>query len=407
MRQAFASPSFYLRVVLIVFLGGVLISSFAFDLSRVFLKDDSIAFLEPGSYRIEGIVVDVESSDSFQKLTLHELELNETTFDNRVLVFVPIYPKFGHNDQIAIRCDLENPEPFDGFRYDRYLASKDIYKTCFSYTSPILLEDGKTPLLQHVRALILDRIDCVLGEPQASLAAGLLLGEQNFSKEWEERFVETGTSHIVAASGYNISVVVLVLSGILVRAGVRRQRAFWFLVQAILGYVILAGAEAAVIRAGVMACLLLVAKQIGRRANLTNAILLTAAIMLAVNPQLLRDDVGFQLSFASTVALIYLAPILEKRLKFIPETFGIRTSMTATVAATIFTLPIIIFSFHRVSLIAVVSNLFILPLVPYAMFFGAIALIGSAAAGPAWLVLSIILTTIRSLASLPFASISL
>ena len=373
---------------------------------------NSIARVPSGEYKIEGTVENVSFSDRRQKLTISSISLEDQTYEDRIIIFSPLFPKFTYGARLSLTCELQDPEPFDGFAYDRFLAAKRIYKTCFSYHAPSLIESHTgNRLLQFssdVKNEFLHRINLVFGEPHGALLAGLLFGEKQFSDEWEERFIATGTSHIVAASGYNITIVTIIVFAFLTSIGIRRQKAFWLLFAGVVAYVIFAGAEAAVVRAGVMAVLILTSRHLGRRADMLNVILLAAAIMLAVNPRLLRDDVGFQLSFLSTIGLIYFTPLLEKKFTFVPKEFAIRESLTSTLAATLFTLPIILISFGRFSPVSLIANLLILPLVPYAMAAGSVIIIislfsltlASIASAPAWALLSIILLIIKSLASL-------
>lgn len=367
--------------------------------------------------RVEGTIVDVDTSEKTQKLTLSNLKLDEQSVEDRVLILSPLFPPRSYGDRVVLRCDLERPEPFNGFRYDRFLASKNIYATCYTRTSPFVIAEKTgnpaTTFLLHSRAFLIHKIDVTFGEPHASLLAGLLLGEQRFSDTWQERFIKTGTTHIVAASGYNVAIVTFLAFGLLTYFGMRRPKAFALLLGAILCYVVLAGAEAAVVRAGVMGIIVLTAQQLGRKSTMTNVLLLTACIMLLINPFLLRDDVGFQLSMLSTIALIYVAPYLEKSFRFLPETFNIRESFTATVSATLVTLPLVVIQFGRVSLVSPIANLLILSVIPYAMAFGAFAVVigfifsplGVIFAGPAWALLQLVLFVVELLSSIPYSSI--
>lgn len=401
-------------VFLIGFLAGVWVYSLSFP------SDVSVAHRTGTSVRLEAIIVDVAQSTERTRLTLSELIVDDAVADDRVIAYVPAFPRWHYGDRIVLRCTLEAPEPFDGFLYDRYLAARQVYATCFSQSAPFLLAQGEGGVfkggLMHVREAIIDSIDTTFGEPQASLLVGLLIGEQRFSPDWEEVFMRTGTTHIVAASGYNVAMVVTLLSIFLFSVGVTRQRAFALLVTGIVLYVFLAGAEPPVIRAGIMGGLILLSRGLGRKTTMTNVLLITASVMLFANPRLLRDDVGFQLSMLSTVGLIYYAPRLEKQLLFVPKKFGLRESFTSTLAATLFTLPVVFMSFGQLSLIAPIANLLILPIVPYAMAFGAVAAlsafvfqpsISAVLAGPAWALLLLVLWIATVLAEVPFAHIEI
>ncbi|MFH1632273.1 MAG: ComEC/Rec2 family competence protein [bacterium] len=416
-----AAGFFYLRRKQLdwITLGLILIAatlSGLYQYGESFPTAESIASIAGTTERIEGTVVHVKRTDSSQQLRLNDISVGEASYEDRVLVFSPLFPRFEYGDRVTVRCNLDAPEPFEGFDYDRFLAAKKIYATCFTYSSPMIVEEDQghpvKAVLMQARTRTIDIIDSTFGEPHGSLLAGLLLGEQRFTDAWDELFLKTGTTHIVAASGYNVAVVTFVLFGLLASFGVRRQHAFSILMAGIIAYIFLAGAEAPVIRAGIMGALVLVARQLGRSSTMINVLLLTGSAMLYVNPRLLIDDVGFQLSIVSTVALIYFAPHVDRRLKFIPEKFQIRESIVATLAATFFTLPIIFLSFGRLAIIAPFVNLLILPVLPFTMAFGAVAVaggiigstVGSFLAGPAWALLGYMLWVVKSMAALPFSA---
>lgn len=331
----------------------------------------SIASLANREVRIEGTIVsDPERVDDRQKFTLTDLSANGQPYANDVLAWLPSYPERAYGEIVSFRCHLEEPEPFDGFAYDRYLLRVGIVATCRGYEEPMVIAaDGGNDLrrsLIGVRSAFEDRLEVALPEPHASLASGLLLGIQELPDDLSESFRRTGTSHIVAASGYNVGLVLAMLMGGLAMF-LKRQKAFWFLLVGVLLYVLLAGAEAAVLRAGIMGATVLLARQTGRATSPRNILLLAVVVMLVGNPRLLRDDVGFQLSMLATIGLLVLAPYFGKRFSFLPESFGIREALASTCAATIFTLPIVLWNFGAPSLVAPIANLLVLPLVPYAM----------------------------------------
>lgn len=377
---------------------------------------NSVAYDAGAPHELAGTIVAWEGDVESQSFTLSGLTVDGEPVQDRVLVHAPGYPRLQTNDTVRFTCALEIPEPFNGFRYDRYLATKDIYATCFVREVPFVTGEGRRVVgLDRLHAHVVTIIEKTFGEPQSALLAGLLMGDNDFSDQWKERFLRTGTSHVVAASGYNVTMLAYVLFAMLIAIGFRRQYAFPFVLLGIAAFVIIAGAEAAVTRAGIMGALALTATQLGRKTTPRNIILLTIVIMLLVEPKLLRDDVGFQLSVLSTIGLITMAKYFSEKFSFIPETLGLRESFAATIAATLATLPIIIFGFGKISIISPLVNLLVLPFVPYAMLTGLIAIVvaaidvpmGAIVAGPAWLLLTAILEIIQAMASLPFAVMTL
>lgn len=389
---------------------GLMVGVFRYSLTAP--GPDSIAQLTGNSLAITGTIVSYEGDVSSQHLTLSDLLVDGQHATGRVLVFTPGYPKVQTGDIVNLYCQLDAPEPFEGFAYDRYLATKNIYATCFTREVPFVTgTSSRLVALDRLHESAVRVIDRTFDEPQSALLAGLLMGDDNFSAEWKERFLRTGTSHVVAASGYNVSMLALVLLAILISLGLKRQYAFPFVIVGIACFVMIAGAGAAVTRAGIMGVLALSATQLGRKTTPRNIILLTAVIMLLDEPRLLRDDVGFQLSVLSTIGLVTTAKYFSKKFEFIPETLGLRESFAATVAATLATLPVIIFGFGKISIISPFVNLLILPFVPYAMLTGGLASLvaiaapslGAFLAGPAWLFLTAMLEIIQAMAALPFA----
>jgi competence protein ComEC len=400
------------KILLFVLLGfglglGILATSFLEP------SEDSIAEID-GYQFIEATVVSVERTTEDQKLVLGEIEIGGEVHEDKMLLFIPAFDSLQYGDRIRFSCRLESPEPFDGFAYDQFLESRDIYKLCFLHESPLHISEGhgNTLLftLAGIRSYFIHSSIEIFGEPHGTLLSGLLFGQELFTDNWDDRLQKTGTTHIVAASGYNVALVTWLLFGLLTWLGIKRQKAFWVLLAGIVLFVLIAGADAAVVRAGVMGGLILVARTIGRRASMVNVLLLTAILMLLVNPLILRYDVGFQLSMLSTIGLIYFTPWLSQKLKFIPEAYTLRESMGATLAATVATLPIIILQFNQIALLAPIANILILPLLPYTMFFGAMALLvgtlwinfAIVLSAPGWLLLSIVLGIIRFLSELSF-----
>ena len=216
---------------------------------------------------------------------------------------------------------------------------------------------------------IVDKMKQVFPEPHASFLFGLVFGGNvGLDKDVQNDFAKTGTSHILAASGFNVSLFTFVFFGFIIQYLGKKRGAIatGFL---LIAYVIMAGATAAVVRAAVFGAVMLIGSVIGRRTYLLNVLLFTASLMLFWNPRWLLDDVGFQLSFVAFVAIIYVAPKLEEHLLFVPEHFGIRDALAGSVSAIVLTLPIMLWQFGAVSIVAPFANVFVLPLVPFLMLY--------------------------------------
>ncbi|HLC99926.1 MAG TPA: ComEC/Rec2 family competence protein, partial [Patescibacteria group bacterium] len=168
-------------------------------------------------------------------------------------------------------------------------------------------------------------------------------------------------------------------------------------------------------RAATMGLLVLFAERIGRRKSGLTLLLFAAAAMLLWNPKILFADAGFQLSFLATFGLLEIVPRIEQYFKWFPDILGLRTIFVATLSAQLMTLPVIISTFHLVSLVAPITNLLVLPLVPLVMLLGVItgfvgmvsipagSIVGFFALIPIWYELFVV----QFFSSAPFSAVSL
>ena len=210
-------------------------------------------------------------------------------------------------------------------------------------------------------------IDSGLSEPASSLARPIVFGGQRgLPQSTRDDFQKVGLTHIMAVSGFNISILAAIVMTALLALGFSRRRAFYLAVIFLAGYIILVGAPASAMRAGLMGFLVLWALKLGRLNKMTNSLILVATILLLLKPKLLRDDVGFQLSFLAIAGLVYAYPIfaaLRAKIK-LPKLKGVSDALLITLAAQVFTLPILAYNFSQVSLIAPLANLAVLWAVP-------------------------------------------
>ncbi|KKR67608.1 MAG: ComEC/Rec2-related protein [Candidatus Uhrbacteria bacterium GW2011_GWE2_40_58] len=334
------------------------------------------------SIRIEGRVSsEVEHRLDGQHVVLDHVFLAERSVEGKLLVFFPLYPKIDTGDRLVFTGTIQLPEPFEGFAYDHYLATKGILGISFFpqnldvYPS---FQKGFLVRILSIKQRVVNRLQHLFPEPHASFLSGLLFGgSSSLSSDLKEDFSRTGVSHILAASGFNVSLFSLVFLGWILQTPLGRKRGLFLTAVLLVLYVLMAGATPAVVRAGVMASLLLVGTGIRRKASMRNVLLLTLAVMLLVNPKLLFWDVGFQLSFIATTALIFVVPQWKPYFLWIPDSFGIRESFVGSLAAIVCTIPLILWQFGSISFIAPLSNLLILPVIPFVMALSLLALLFS------------------------------
>lgn len=217
----------------------------------------------------------------------------------------------------------------------------------------------------------------------AALLAGLTFGSRSdFSKEFKAQMAASGTSHLVALSGYNITVLVLAAYATL-GSFLTRRTTFIATVFVIILFVLMVGGEASVVRAAIMGFLALLAREAGRIYSFRNAVTFAGAGMALADPTLLAWNIGFQLSFVSLLGIVLLLPALQILLKQFgfrailpspgrrPESFlGWKENVLTTLAAQLAVAPLLIFHFDQFSPTALLANVLILQLVPLTMALG-------------------------------------
>jgi competence protein ComEC len=390
----------------------------------------SVASLVDGAeHELVGTVLDDPRprADRLQ-LVLGELQVahegSVARLDDRLLVWLPRGIDASSGDRLHLASNIELAEDFDGFAYREYLARQGIGAIARGRAADVLHGAGGIgSALAGVRTTLLGGLNDLVPEPEAALGAGILLGVRaSIAPEINDAFAMAGLTHVVAISGWNIAIVAALVAA-LVRPLSTRPGGRWttatVAVATVGGYVMLTGASPSVVRAALMAGAMLVARLGGSRAHASSALALAALVMLLVAPPVLWD-VGFQLSLLATAGLVWFGASVERRLPGWPA--WIREPVALTLAAQLTTLPVVLVNFERLSLVAPIANVLVVPFVPVAMLFSAIAsvvgaldgavhlpLIGTAATwlagGAAWLTLWTIVSLGTAVASVPFAAV--
>lgn len=334
-------------------------------------------------------------SATSQKITgtILSIEKHPELAGETIIINTKRFPVVEKADVVNVLCLLERPEPFEGFAYDKYLASQGIYLLCQNAEVRVVGKDvsvRKKPF-EFGRIAIADSIGELWSRPVSSLVAGLLLGtRESFPEQTLIDFRRAGVTHIIALSGFNISILIVFIELIMIRLLIPKRIRLYSIFGGILLFTVFVGAGASITRAAIMGSLAVLAKNIARDVSPLRIMIITAAVMTMFQPYILMFDVGFQLSFVSTLGLIYLTPVMERILGWVPNIFGIKESLTTTLAATLTTLPLILYQFEQLSVVSPVANILILPLIPWLMLLGFISvllswLIPIVAIFPAWL----------------------
>jgi competence protein ComEC len=330
----------------------------------------------------------------------------------RVLVRADRYQEWIYGDRVVARGELRPVAGSSGY-WAEYLARQGIYRT-LEYPQMQLVE--RLPST-HVRRLVdaaRDRLDAVcaslLPEPHASLLAGILVGSRaSMPPDFREALNVTSTSHIVAVSGFNVTV----LAGAVILVALRflsRRKATVVAILAVWVYAVLTGLPPSAARAAIMATMALAGTALGRGGDALSFLCFSGAVMAGLDPPLLYD-LGFQLSFLATAGLVLLEPVLRGGLTRLPG--WIAGSLSVTLAAQLAVLPVLVWNFQLLSIVSPLSNLLIAPVLPTLMGVGGITVLlgaiaqplGELAAPVAWLQLTYLVETIRWTARLPGAAL--
>lgn len=220
----------------------------------------------------------------------------------------------------------------------------------------LLLRFGNS-MQQHILASLEKNLS---GEKAALMAAMLTGYRENLTGSMENAFSAAGLSHIMAVSGANLAFLLLPLVWIFKKLGIHRKAAAIASIPFIFFFVLITGMEASVLRACVMAAVIMAGKAMDRKPDLLNSLGIASLILLVVNPFILFDT-GFLLSFGATAGL---ALFYGRVRGIIPEKVPgfIRETVAATVSAQAGVLPLLILFFSKVSLVSLLSNLLVVPM---------------------------------------------
>ena len=333
--------------------------------------------------KILGIVVkEPDIRENNTKLIIEVQNLNGIKIKSRILITIRKYSSYQYGDMLTIIGLLKTPNVFEDFNYKDYLKKDRISAVMHYPETKLISENQKNPIFTKILSFknkLREILYQNLSPPQSSILGAILLGDkQKISSEWKEKLNIAGVRHITAVSGMHIVILSGVLMSLLIGLGLWRGQAFYFALIILWCFILMVGFQSSAIRAGIMGSIFLFCQKIGRSSTSSRAVILSAALMLLINPFLLRYDVGFQLSFLAVMGIIHLGPIFKNWLSFIPEEkfINLRSILVMTFAAQIFTLPILIYNFGRISFISPLTNILILPTIYWIMIFGFIFVLG-------------------------------
>jgi len=364
------------------------------------------------------VAEDPDIRETFTRLTVTEvpaIEAGPQSVQGKILITTWRYPEYHYGDKLEIIGKLEPPPVFDEFNYRDYLKKDGIFAVMSWPKIEVLGARAGNPttnILLSFKNKFKESIRRFISPPESGILEALVFGDEGgISKEWREKLNSTGTRHIAAVSGMNISIITFLILNAFLGLGFWRKQAFYFSAILIILYILMIGAPASAVRAGIMGGILLCSQYLGRLSSAGRAVVFAATLMLFLNPLLLRFDIGFQLSFLAILGIIYLQPSMAKWLKRLPDPrlFPLRATLSATLAAQVFTLPILIYNFGYIPIFSPIANILIVPfLAPITIIifaFGMASMVlwplGYILSWPVWLSLSYLTSVIDVFSKLP------
>lgn len=299
----------------------------------------------------------------------------------KILIRTEKYLGYFYGDKIKIKGDLDIPESFENengivFNYQKYLQKEQVFYTSFYPQIQILEKKSKKDFKFYIFSFkenFVSKSRFVFGSQTESLVLGVLLGvKDSIDQSLEDNFRKTGLIHILVLSGFNLTIIAYFVFKLLSKF--HRNLRYLISLFFIFIFVIMVGAGATIVRAGIMISLFVFSKLFYRNSNSFNALILAGSIMIFLNPIILLHDPSFQLSFLATLGLISFYPVFENVLKFIPEKFSLKEIVVSNISVQITIIPLLIYLMGEFSVISLLPNILILPLIPVFMLVSFLAI---------------------------------
>lgn len=350
---------------LLVFL--LLLGSFYYHFYDTLTRPQTLPYGE--EIVVRGKVIQADSRMAVQMLTVRATE----PFRGKVRTVMDPVPTMKYGDEVELTGTLERPEePYVNYLKKDNIFSEMSFPKAKRVNSKLWTTRGT---LYGVSNAVQSAFSRIFPAREAALMSGIVIGDTSqFTKEFKEAMQRTGTTHIVALSGYNVMIIVSACFALL-GYFMRRRTARWVAFPIILLFILMTGGDASVVRAAVMAFLAMYLTVEGRMRDPGNIVAATALAMVLWNPRVLAYDVGFQLSFLAFIGLVYISPHIilhlkhreQKRAGFFKEPFAY------TVSAQMMTFPLLIGYFDRFFVSSIVPNVLVVALVPLTMALGFIS----------------------------------
>lgn len=336
-------------------------------LEKYFLRKDVFNFEIKEIYKKE---------DSFNSYVVKILNINWDKALKNInwLIYIPSNYSFHKWD--ILKSDIQIQKIINkNLSYTNYLLSKNIYFSAYIYNlERIWKKPNFLTYLDDFRMIIIDIVDKIYPKNEWILLAWILLwARENVHKELNDAFNNSWTTHFIAVSWFNITILIIFLWFLFkfFPIVIRSILIIWFLIV----FCLFVGLEASVVRAWIMWILWYIISISWRKSISISLVLISCFFMLLYNPFFINYDLSFQLSFLAVLWILYTNDLFSKILKKLPDFFSIKESFILTLSAMCFTLPIMIFDFWQVSILSPISNVLIAWTIPLIMLIWLISII--------------------------------
>ncbi len=300
-----------------------------------------------------------------------------------------------------------------GFSYASYLRAHGVAATMYCEEEQVRVYRNEAGWPWKIKNFVLGKIDQFVPGDAGALLKGITLGDKSsFTPEMKTMFARAGISHIVVVSGMHMSILMLFVMYVCKRLRLKKWARAIAATVVVFFFMCMVGFTPSVLRAGITCIVAMLAILLRRKKDFLTTMAVAAAAVTLLNPYSLFD-VSFQLSFAATLGIVYLANPIKKLIDFLPDMLAEIIAMS--VAANIATLPIVVWYFSDVSVIAVLTNVIVVPFVNI-LFIGTFFMaalggifppIGNVLGFLLGTLANMILYLVEQLAALPYATISL
>ena len=332
----------------------------------------------PKEIKIEAVVIsNVKKNEYYNS---YQIKGKNSIFKNKKFI---LYTKenleFG--DKVEIGGEFSNPDGqrnYRGFNYKKYLKTQKIYGVIKAKKVTIVSKNNLNFVLiftNNIRNKIIKSIKKILPEETSTLLTGILLGEKtDLNEEITTSFQKSSLSHVLAVSGTHVSYLILGITLFLNKSKISKKSGYYIIIFILVLFLLLTNFSPSVVRASIMASLVIVAKILHRKASALNSILISLLIILINNPYLV-NNISLQLSYLGTIGVIYIAPIVQKQIQKLNINKKISKVLSIPISAQIAILPIIITNFNTISLTFLISNISVIPLIGVVIILGFITVL--------------------------------